>query len=436
MDAKSYARIMEDRALIRLDTLIRLRLYAIIGQLGAVLVVAFGLNYPMPWPACLFLIGLSAGLNLYLALRYRANHRLSGQGAFWLLLFDILQLTTLLSLTGGLQNPFAIFLIAPAIVSATSLRQNQILLLGGLSIVAICFLAAYHEPLPWDPQAPLRLPTLFIVGVNVAILCTLAFTTIYVFRVAQEARKLADALSATELVLQREQHIGALDGMAAAAAHELGTPLATIALVSKEMEHALPKDSPLLEDATLLRSQAQRCREILQRFASLSSEGEAIVEEQELHALVEEVVAPLRELRTPIIINVEGDPQNPAHFKRSAGLHYGLGNLIDNAVDFSRTKVVIDLAWDDETVALSIRDDGPGFPPGLLSKLGEPFVTARSAKRRAKRPGMGLGLFISKTLLARSGAEVRFENHLGEKGRVAGALVSIVWRRSDLSGNA
>lgn len=432
MDSQSYQRIMNDRALIRLDTLIRLRWYAIIGQAGAVLFVAFGLNYPMPWLTCLFLIGLSGALNLYLARRYRINHRLSGNGAFALLSFDILVLGILLSLTGGLQNPFATLLIAPVVVSATSLRQRQIVLLGGLSLATVCFLSVFHWPLPWDPQQPLRLPTLFIVGAFMAIICTLAFTAIYVFRVAQEARGLADALSATELVLQREQHISALDGMAAAAAHELGTPLATIALVSKEMAHALPKDSPLMEDAHLLRDQAQRCREILQKFASLSSEGETIVEDQELSVLVEEVVEPLRAFGTSIIVKTEGNQQSPVVFKRSAGLHYGLGNLIDNAVEFSNSKVEITLSWDATSASIKISDDGPGFPPGLISKLGEPFVTSRSAKRRDRRPGMGLGLFISKTLLARTGADVRLANAKGDDDRAHGADVLVVWDRTAL----
>jgi len=432
MDAQSYQRIMNDRALIRLDTLIRLRWYAIIGQLGAVLVVAFGLNYPMPWATCLVLIGLSGGLNLFLARRYRTNYRLSGGGAFALLSFDILQLSTLLMLTGGLQNPFAALLIVPVVVSATSLRQSQIVSLGALTLIAICLLAFFHLPLPWDPDQPLRLPSLFITGAFVAITCTLAFTAIYVFRVAQEARGLADALSATELVLQREQHISALDGMAAAAAHELGTPLATIALVSKEMAHALPRDSPLMEDANLLRDQAQRCREILQKLASLTSEGESIVEDQDLPALVEEVVEPLRAFGTPISVINKGDPSHPVLFKRSAGLHYGLGNLIDNAVEFSNTNVEITLSWDAEQVLLKISDDGPGFPPGLLGKLGEPFVTSRGAKRQAKRPGMGLGLFISKTLLARTGADVRFANAQGEKRRKRGADVFVTWDRAAL----
>jgi len=432
MDAQSYQRITNDRALIRLDTLIRLRWYAIIGQAGAVLVVAFGLNYPMPWATCLVLIGFSGGLNLFLAQRYRTNYRLSASGAFALLSFDILQLSTLLSLTGGLQNPFATLLIAPVVVSATSLRQRQIILLGGLALAAICFLAFFHLPLPWAPQEPLRLPPLFITGVFVAIICTLAFTAIYVFRVAQEARRLADALSATELVLQREQHISALDGMAAAAAHELGTPLATIALVSKEMVHALPKDSPLLEDANLLRGQAQRCREILQKLASLSSEGESIVEDQDLGTLVEEVVEPLRAFGTTITVINKGDPQNPVWFKRSAGLHYGLGNLVDNAVEFSSSKVEITLSWDDENVLLKISDDGPGFPPGLLTKLGEPFVTSRGPKRRARRPGMGLGLFIPKTLLARTGADVQLANASSEDIRRSGADVFVSWDRAAL----
>lgn len=275
------------RSLIRVDTLIRLRWYAIVGQAGAVMVVAMGLGYEVPWSICLLLIAASAGLNILLTWRFKTSHRLEPNDAFTLLAFDIAQLGVLLWLTGGLRNPFAILLLAPVIVSATSLYERHTVGLGLLAIAVISLLAFFHLPLPWDPTNPLFLPDLYVGGVWVALVCTLLFTGIYVFRVAEEARKLANALSATELVLQREQHLSALDGLAAAAAHELGTPLATIALVSKEMLHALPEDDPMREDAALLRSQAERCRDILGKLTSLSSEGETIIEEQSLSALVE-----------------------------------------------------------------------------------------------------------------------------------------------------
>lgn len=281
---------ISQRSLIRIDTLIRLRWYAIIGQAGSVVVIAMGFGYAIPWSICLLLIAASAGLNILLTWRFKTSHRLEPNDAFTLLAFDVAQLGVLLWLTGGLRNPFAVLLLAPVIVSATSLYKRHTVGLGLLAIVVISLLAFFHLPLPWDPSNPLILPDLYVGGVWGALVCTLLFTGIYVFRVAEEARKLGNALTATELVLQREQHLSALDGLAAAAAHELGTPLATIAVVSKEMLHALPEDDPMREDAALLRSQAERCREILGKLTSLSSEGETIIEEQSLSALVEEEV--------------------------------------------------------------------------------------------------------------------------------------------------
>lgn len=420
---------LPERVLIRLDTLMRLRWYAIIGQAGALLVIAYGFGYPMQWALCLVLIVLSTALNVFLARRYRANHRLPGEGAFMLLAFDLLQLGNLLFLTGGLQNPFSILLMAPVIVSSTSLHRRHILLLGLLAVSIITLLAFFHLPLPWDPVDPLQLPPLYIAGAWVAVICTLAFTAIYCFRVAQEARKLADALSATELILQREKHLSALDGLAAAAAHELGTPLATIALVSKEMVHDLPEDSPLREDATLLREQAERCRAILQTLTSLNSDGADVIERQSLAALVEETSDPMRNFGVSIKMVEEGDKSDGPIMLRNPGIHYGLGNVIDNAVDFATQEVVITTRWDKSEISIVVDDDGRGFSPDVINRIGEPFVTTRPKGRSTHDSGLGLGLFIAKTLMERSGATVTFKNRPARGAEIGGARVTIVWPR-------
>ena len=435
MNEETYEQAIRDRVLIRLDTLIRLRWYAIIGQAGAVLVIVFGFQYSMPWEICLFLITASAVLNVFLAQRYKVSHRLPGNGAFVLLAFDIIQLGLLLLLTGGLQNPFAFLLLAPVVVSSTSLGQLHIVMLGTLAVAVITTIAFIYMPLPWDPEVPLKLPFLYVLGVWVAIVCTLAFTAIYVFRVAEEARKLANALAATELVLQREQHLSALDGLAAAAAHELGTPLATIAVVSKEMLRALPQESEMRDDAVLLRDQAQRCRDILQKLTSLSLEGEEILEKQSLLVLVEEEVAPLRNFGVDIEIANLGQDESIPYIARNPGIHYGLGNMIDNAVDFASKKVVVALRWDESHVHIEISDDGPGFPTAILDQLGEPFVTARKNEIGAKKRGMGLGLFIAKTLLERSGAEVQFKNMAHAEHNQKGAFISVSWPRERIALN-
>lgn len=421
-----------EQVLIRLDTFIRLRWYAIIGQAGAIFFVAFYLQYPIEWEVCMILIAVSAGLNVMLNRLYKASHRLPGSGALMLLSFDVLHLGMLLFITGGLQNPFSILLLAPVIVAAASLHHTKILILGSLTIVVITVLAVLHLPLPWDPQTPLRIPLLYNVGVWVAIVCTLAFTAIYAYRVAEEARKLADALAATELVLQREQYLSELDGLAAAAAHELGTPLATIALVSKEMLHALPDDSSLREDAILLRSQAQRCRDILQKLKSLTSEDESIIGNQRLDALIEEEVEPLRDFGVEIEVHKSGADDRMPVMNRNPGIHYGLGNIIDNAVDFASEKVVVAMYWDDQFVRVQVSDDGPGFSPSLLAHLGEPFVSARNPKNGQRKRGLGLGVFIAKTLLERSGAEVFFKNNVGQAPHLKGACVELVWPKEKL----
>jgi two-component system sensor histidine kinase RegB len=268
------------------------------------------------------------------------------------------------------------------------------------------------------------MPFIYVAGSWVALFSSIAFTGIYAFRVAEEARLLANALSATELVLQREQHLSALDGLAAAAAHELGTPLATIALVAREMERALSPDHPQAEDVKLLRSQTERCREILKRLTSLSTEGEAHLARLPLTSLVEEVTAPHRDFGIAIAFD-PGDRQGAEPVgRRNPGVIYGLGNLVENAVDFARERVTVRWRWNDDTVGVAIVDDGPGFPPEIASRIGEPYMSTRQDAERGG--GLGLGLFIAKTLLERSGATLSFRNS-NTPGE--GAVVEVSWPR-------
>ncbi|WP_292580127.1 ActS/PrrB/RegB family redox-sensitive histidine kinase, partial [Mesorhizobium sp.] len=257
-----------------------------------------------------------------------------------------------------------------------------------------------------------------------AVFASIAFTAIYAFRVAAEARLLANALAATELVLQREQHLSALDGLAAAAAHELGTPLATITVVAKEMEKALGKDPKYGEDVKLLRSQSERCREILKRLTSLSSEGEAHLSRMPLTSLIEEVTAPHRDFGISIRLR-PGERIGPEPVgQRNPGVIYGLGNLVENAVDFARKSVTVSWSWDNEKVVFSITDDGPGFPAEIIDRIGEPYMSTRQGSEAGG--GLGLGLFIAKTLLERSGAAIDFRN---SSGLGEGAVVQVVWPR-------
>jgi two-component system sensor histidine kinase RegB len=410
---------------LRLNTLIRLRWLAIVGQSVAVIVVAYGLHFPMPVSLCFALIACSAWLNLVLAFRYPAAHRLTPLAAMGILTFDSLQLAGLLFMTGGLTNPFSLLMTVPVVISATSLPLRLTAALGLLVMASATLLAFVHWPLPWYDGAEIAMPFIYVGGIWMAVLSSIAFTGIYAFRVAQEARLLANALAATELVLQREQHLSALDGLAAAAAHELGTPLATITLVAKEMEKALGKDERYREDVTLLRSQSERCREILKRLTSLSSEGEAHLARLPLTSLVEEVIAPHRDFGIAIRLS-PGECAGPEPVgRRNPGVIYGIGNLVENAVDFARESVTVGWSWNDETVKLSITDDGPGFPAEIIDRIGEPYMSTRQGAEPGG--GLGLGLFIAKTLLERSGATIGFSNS-ADPG--LGAVIAITWPRA------
>jgi len=409
---------------LRLNTLIKLRWLAIIGQSTAVLVVAYWLEFPLPVSICFALIALSAWLNLFLAFRYPATHRLRPFAALCIMVFDAFQLAGLLFLTGGLTNPFALLLTVPVVVSATSLPLRMTVFLGALVVTLATLLVFFHMPLPWFRGTELPMPFVYVAGTWVAVVSSIAFTGVYAWRVAEEARMLANALAATELVLQREQHLSALDGLAAAAAHELGTPLATIALVAKEMERELADDPRWHEDVTLLRSQSERCREILKRLTSLSTESEVHLAQLPLTSLIEEVIAPHRDFGISIKLEPGERLGSEPVGRRNPGVIYGLGNLVENAVDFARESVTVRWRWDDSNVALDVVDDGRGFPPEILDRIGEPYMSTRQGAEPGG--GLGLGLFIAKTLLERSGATLSFRNAM-EPGK--GAMVQVIWPR-------
>jgi two-component system sensor histidine kinase RegB len=410
---------------LRLDTLVRLRWLAVIGQTAAVTTMHFGLRFPLPFAWCFLVIAASAWLNVALRIRYPASHRLNENAATFLLAFDILQLAILLYLTGGLQNPFAMLFLAPVLISATALSPERTLGLGMLAVGSASLLALVHRPLPWFPGEELTLPFLYVSGVWAAILLGAAFTGVYAWRVAEEARQLAQALGATEIVLAREQHLSQLDGLAAAAAHELGTPLATIALVVKELGRELPADGPVGEDLALLRQQVERCRGILAKLTSLGEDQDGFLETITLSHLVEEIVGPDRPADVDIEVVRTGEGPEPK-CRRSPGVVHALDNLVDNAIDFAAGKVIIDARWSRDQVALEVRDDGPGFAPDVLLRVGEPYVTTRGGSDRAGG-GLGLGLFIAKTLIERSGAQIAFGNAAPP---ATGAVVRIVWPRT------
>ena len=410
---------------LRLETLIRLRWLAVAGQSIAVIVVAFWLDFPLPLVPAAVLIALLAGVNFFLAVRFPPAHRLTPAAAFALLAFDLCQLTALLFITGGLANPFALLVCVPVIVSSSLQPVRYSLTLGLLSVAGITALAFTPFPLPWFPGAVLVVPPVLTAGLWVAIACTTAFAAFYSYRVSSEAAELSDALAATELVLQREKHLSQLDGLAAAAAHELGTPLATISVVAKEMERDLGNDERFGEDVQLLRSQSERCRDILRRLTTLSSEDEAHMRLLPLSSLLEEVTAPHREFGIRIrLVETDGRTGEPVG-NRNPGILYGLGNLLENAVDHAREEVTVTVSHAGERVRIVIEDDGEGYAPDILQRIGDPYVTKRQKDDRAG--GLGLGLFIAKTLLERSGARLTFANRTGD---TPGARVTVDWPRT------
>ncbi len=405
-------------------TLVMMRWIAISGQLTSLAVLTELLAIPLPIGPMLATVGASILLNLVVMAQRGGQQRLTDQDATLYLAFDTLELTLLLYLTGGMLNPFVILLLAPLTVGAAILSIRSICLLTALNLLCLSGIAVWHLPLPWRGDA-LVLPPLYLGGVWSGLAMAAVMLGAYVFRVAHESRRISDALAASHLALAREQRLSALGGLAAAAAHELGTPLGTIVVVAAELARDVPKDSPIAEDIALLRSQSLRCRDILAELArEPETNGGDPFELLPLTALVDAASTPHR--ATPASLRIvahalDGSPE-PVVRRRPEIIH-GVGNLLQNALQFAQREVEVIASWDVDSVRLAIADDGPGFPSHLLARIGEPYISAR-----ADRSGhMGLGIFIAETLLGRTGARVEFGNR-----REGGAQVLVRWERQDL----
>lgn len=423
---------------LRLRTLIVLRWMAIVGQLAAISVAYFYFDLRLPLGLCCLVVGASVIANLVSSFVFPENRRLSDMEAMLVLLFDLAQLSFLLYLTGGLTNPFALLIIAPVTISASALQSRTTVLLGIMAIWLISLAALFNIPLHFADGTVLSIPPLLEFGFWLSIVIGILFLGLYAHRVAAEIKSMSDALLATQMALAREQKLTALGGVVAAAAHELGTPLATIKLVSAELIEELANYPELRDDAQLIRDQADRCRDILR---SMGRAGKT-----DLHLMRAPLGEVLREAAEPhmargkaVVFTLsppsESDPQ-PNVLRKPEVIH-GLRNLIQNAVDFCKTTVWVDAEWGPKTLTIRVVDDGGGYPPHILGRIGDPFVTRRLTGRQADhRPeyeGMGLGLFIAKTLLERSGAELSFANGTapfpGANARPArcGAIVEVIW---------
>ena len=421
---------------MRLQTLVLIRWVAIAGQTVAILVVRFGFGFDMQLALVLAVVAASAIVNIFLAVRYPASTRLSDSEAALYLAFDTLQLAVLLFLTGGVLNPFSILVLVPVIIAATTLSLRSTIWLGVVTLVSLSILSFFHLPLPWD-EGGFAISDRYTFGIWSALALSMVFITVYAFRIAAESRRMSDALTETQMALAREQRLSAVGGLAAAAAHELGTPLGTIALVAKELSRDLPEGSALADDVNLLITQSDRCREILRELSQRPHEGDggdSPFNRMPLSALAEASAAPHRKDGVEVSVEIEpanrpgasgdgiGSEGGQPVVARNPEILHGLGNLIENAVDFAECRVALLVGWTENEIRIDLEDDGPGFDRGILGALGEPYVTTRR-----EADGMGLGVFIAKTLLEHTGARVVFSNRGG-----GGARVAITWPRAIL----
>ena len=430
---------------VRLRTLILLRWMAITGQLAAITVADRYYNMQLPLGLCYLAVGASIIANLVSIFVFPENKRLRELEAMLTLLFDLSQFSFLLYLTGGLTNPFALLILAPVTISASALDLRTTILLGTLSIIFVTLTAFVHVPLRFEDGSILSVPVLFEFGFWLSIVIGILFLGLYSRKVSSEIRSMSDALLATQMALAREQKLTDLGGVVAAAAHELGTPLATIKLVSAEMMEELADQPALHEDAKLIRDQADRCRDIL-RSMGRAGKDDVHMRIVPLASLVQEAAEPHRgrgkTVEFAFYPGIDGSERQPSVFRHPEVIH-GIRNLVQNAVDFARTTVWIDGEWTNEAITIRIVDDGEGYPPHVIGRIGDPFVRSRrSAQDLARRPeyeGMGLGLFIAKTLLERTGAELTFANASDpfltpeERPERSGAIVEVIWPFSRLA---
>lgn len=412
---------------VRFRTLMLIRWIGVIGQAVALFVVHVGFGLDLPMVLALGIVGVSALLNLVLALSPPSGGRIDHRQATLFLTYDLLQLSTLLFLTGGLYNPFSVLILAPVTISATVLSRHTTIALSVLAVFLASILAFWHLPLP-SPVLWVEPSRLVALGLWVALVCAIVFVASYIFTVAEEARRMSDALSATQMALAREQRVSALGGLAAAAAHELGSPLSTIAVAAKELARDVPADSPYADDVRLLVSQSRRCSEILARLSHLPEEVDPATpfERLPLSALVELAALPYEKDEIEVDFREKGEDGSPEPVvPRTPELLHGLGTLIQNAVQFAKTRVAVETAWDAAETRVIILDDGPGFSQMVLAELGEPYVSSRSGGGGH----MGLGVFIALSLLDRGGAAIAFDNR-----PEGGARVVVRWDRAILEG--
>ena len=438
---------------VRLRTFINLRWLAVFGQSGALLAALFILDLTLRVDLISSLILLSATINITSTLFYPETKRLSEKDITLSLLYDLVQLGALLFLTGGLTNPFAVLVLVPVTISATVLGLSPTLLLGGVATLIITTLGFFYFPLKTVNEKNLEADIL-LVGTWISLVITIIFLASYARRVTVEMASMNQALLATQMALEREQKLTALGGVVAATAHELGTPLSTIKLVSSEILNDFKISTELRDDIELINSQVDRCRDIMNDMGK-RGKNDAHYNILPLINLIQEATEPHQDRGKKILLNANGYQgkisdnfqieTQPSFYRRSEVIH-GIRNLVQNAVDFSEEFVWIDVFWDENTIRICISDDGPGFPSAMIGKLGDPFLSKKFSRnqnisRIPEYEGMGLGLFIAKTFLERTGAKLVFsnkdlvsKNNKGKKDSVSrGANIEISWAKTIIS---
>jgi len=417
---------------VRLRTLVTMRWVAVAGQAAALGVVYAGLGYDLPILPALLLVAASAGVNLHASITRAGNTWLGDRAAAAYVAYDLVQLALLLGVTGGLANPFSLLILAPVTVSASVLSRASTVAISLLAVAAASVLAVWHVPLPWP--GGLDLPAVYMFGIWSALVLSVLFMAGYVFAIAAEEQRMSDALAATQMALAREQRLSALGGLAAAAAHELGSPLGTIAVVARELHAELPADSPLRDDADLLLQESARCKDILAQLARKPESGENTGPYNclPLSALAEAAASPFAQDAKDVTVTTERAPEDGSvepTVPRQPEILHGVGTLVQNATRFAREHITVKCTWSATRVAILIQDDGPGFSADILPFLGEPYISSRDREQAGRDEGghMGLGVFIARTLLARTGAGVAFRNR-----PAGGAEVAVTWQRGSL----
>ena len=424
MDFSTLFRLEENLNLDK-KTLVFLRWIAIFGQLFSINLVYFFLNLNFPVLICHLVIILGLLSNVFLQFKIKASLLKDLYSSSFLVL-DIFLLSVLLFLTGGIFNPFSILIIVPTIVSSTFLSMGSTIILGSITIFLLFFLTFFHMPLPGMEEYILSFPDYYVSGILISLIIGLIFLSYFGIRFSGETKKRSDALSKLQQILAKEYELESLGGQAAAAAHSLGTPLATISVVSKELRKEIGAESKYTKDLDLLISQTKRCSDILKKISQKKIIHDEFLTEMTLEDLLEDIIKSFNEsTKKKILLNTDKD-LNKINIKRTPELVYGLRNFIGNAVKFSVQEVTIFVISDNINVFINIDDDGPGFPEDIRKTLGDPYIKSKSIENKA---GLGLGTFLGKTLLERQSAIISFENNSTLKG----ARVKIKWRINDLN---